>query len=302
VHGPVAQADAVIAFLHAQGPHVGLPTLRAEFPDLARAELHDLRGCYRQLWCALHPRELCELHWHRVGAVWAMDFTAVHPWIDGRWPYVLAVRDLASGRQLAWRPVSDMTVEAVLTELTLLFTIAGPPLVLKSDNGSAFRAGPLKAFLRRWQVWPLYSPPAAPWYNGAIEASIRSLKTRTYYLAAQRGHDEGPTSGDLERARQLANTTARPQGPRGPTPQTLWAARQPPTRTERDGFAATVHALEDSARRAAGLAADLALDHYEQAALHRRVLQPALVQHGHLTLTRRRLAQRLFRQKAAMIR
>ena len=91
------EADAVIAFLNDHGPSVGLPTLRAEFPDLARAELQDLLGCYRHLWLAEHPRELCELHWHVPGSVWAMDFTEVRQWIDGRCRYVFAVRDLASG-------------------------------------------------------------------------------------------------------------------------------------------------------------------------------------------------------------
>src|SRR5205807_2895655 len=100
----------------------------------ARAELEDLLGCYRHLWLAEHPRELCELHWHVPGAVWAMDFTEVRQWIDGRYRYVFAVRDLASGLQLAWRPVPDLSVAAVLPELQLLFTIHGPPLVLKSDN------------------------------------------------------------------------------------------------------------------------------------------------------------------------
>jgi len=302
VHGSADEADAVIAFLNEHGPCAGLPTLRAEFPDLARAELQDLLGCYRHLWLAGHPRELCELHWHVPGTVWAMDFTEVRQWIDGRYRYVLAVRDLASGQQLAWRPVLDLSVAAVLPELTLLFTIHGCPLVLKSDNGSAFRAAPLKGLLGRWGVWSLYSPPGAPWYNGAIEASIGSLKTRTQYQAWRQGREEGWTSADLEQARALANATARPRGPRGPTPAEIWAARRPPTQGERDRFAATVHQGEEAARHQAGIDAGVELDHYEQAALHRRVLEPALVQHGYLSLTRRRVPQRLFGRKVAMIR
>jgi hypothetical protein len=69
---------------------------------------------------------------------------------------LLAVRDLASGQQLAWRPEDDVTEAPVLVELTLLFTIHGPPLVLKSANGSAFRAWHFKALLRPWQEGPLY--------------------------------------------------------------------------------------------------------------------------------------------------
>jgi transposase InsO family protein len=123
-------------------------------------------------------------------------------------------------------------------------TIAGAPLALKSDNGSAFRAEALKAFLRRWQVWPLYSPPGAPWYNGAIEASIRSLKTRTYYQAWRHGHADGPTARDLEQARQLANATACPKGPRGPTAQRLWDGRRPPSLGARDAYGQRVRCPE----------------------------------------------------------
>jgi putative transposase len=302
VHGSAEEASAVLAFLHDHGPCVGLPTLRGQFPALARAELEDLLLGYRHLWLAQHPCQLCVLHWPVPGTVWAMDFTEARQPIDGCFSWLFAVRDLASGMQLAWRPVADLTVDTVLPELTLLFTVYGAPLVLKSDNGSAFRAERFKALLRRWQVWPLYSPPGAPWYNGAIEASIRSLTTRTQYLAWRQGHEEGWTSSAVERARELANTTARPRGPRGPTPAEAWATRCPLPSSTRDRFAATVRPMEEAARRQAGIALDVVLDHYEQAALHRRVLQPALVQHGYLSLTRRRIPQRLFGRKVAIFR
>src|SRR5207249_1431624 len=115
------QADGVIGFLHSHGPYVGIPTLRATFPSLARAELADLLGCYRHLWRAAHPRLQAVLHWQRPGSVWAMDFTEVRQPIDAYYRYVFAVRDLASGFQLAWRPVPDLTLSAALPELTLLF-------------------------------------------------------------------------------------------------------------------------------------------------------------------------------------
>jgi hypothetical protein len=52
----------------------------------------------------------------------AQGGAAALPAIDGRFPYLLAVRDLASGYVLAQ-----------------LFAQYGPPLLLKLDNGSAFR-------------------------------------------------------------------------------------------------------------------------------------------------------------------
>lgn len=171
--------------------------------------------------------------------------------------------------------------------------------MLKSDNGSAFCAESFKAHLQRWRVWPLYSPPGAPWYNGAIEASIGSLKTRTRFIAHRHGHTAQWTSADLDQACDLANTTARPRGPRGPTPAEIWAVRQPPTFDERDAFAATVQPLECLARVEQGYPLDAPLDHYEQAELHRGVLTAALVQHGLLSMTWRRIPQRLFDQKVA---
>jgi hypothetical protein len=173
--------------------------------------------------------------------------------------------------------------------------------VVKSDNGSAFRDGRFQALLRRWQVWLLYSPPGRPGYNGAIEASIGSLKRRTQHQAERHGHAGVWTSADLESARALANATARPRGPCGPTPEEAWAARRPLRQAEREAFATHVRQLEAATRQAEGLALEEELDHYEQAALHRRVLQQALVEHGILSITRRSIPQRIYGQKAAII-
>jgi len=58
--------------------------------------------------------------------------------IDGRWPYLVAVRDLPSGYQLAWLPVLDQSAESTIDALQWLLPEHGPPLVLKSHNGSSF--------------------------------------------------------------------------------------------------------------------------------------------------------------------
>jgi hypothetical protein len=294
------QADAAIACLQQRGPWIGLPSLRGLLPDVPRAELHDLLGIYRFLWSQQHPRWQALLHWHRPGTVWAMDFTRARFPIDGLYPYLLAVRDLASGFQLAWQPVSATTSAVVVPELVLLFTVYGAPLVLKSDNGSAFRDEALQRWLRRWQVWPLYSPPGQPGYNGAIEASIGSLKKRTQFQAERAGQPLCWTGADLDRARTLVNEETRRQVA-GPTPAAAWQARQPLTEEERDAWSGRVQGALALARQEAGLALDAELSHYEQAALHRRVLEPALVESGLLTITRRRLPQLFFGRKPANI-
>jgi transposase InsO family protein len=301
LHCTLDESQAVIRFLHGHGPWVGMPTLTGQFAGLPAAELRDLLRVFRHLWVSQHPRERCVLHWHQVGTVWAMDFTKVQSPIDGIYPYVFAVRDLASGLQLAWRPVLDMEAATAQAELELLFTIHGAPLVVKSDNGSAFLAALTKRQLDRWQVWPLYSPPGQPGYNGAIEASIGSLKKRSQHAAYLAGHAGDWTTADLDRARELANLVARPRGAQGPTPQQLWESRRPPTLAEHEAFGAAVRQLEGQFRDQDGIAPEAHLDHYEQAALHRRVLQQVLVERGLLTITRRRFPQTFYGQKVANI-
>jgi hypothetical protein len=153
---PAEHGSAVVGFLHGHGPWIGVPTLQAQFPEVARAELRDLLSLYRYLWDEHQPCWRCALHWQVVGAVWAVDFSKVRQPIDGCLPYVLAVRDLASGQQLTWRPVSGPTAAEARAELELLFLLHGAPLVLKSANGSAFLAALWRALLCSWQVWPLY--------------------------------------------------------------------------------------------------------------------------------------------------
>src|SRR5207244_12795766 len=97
----------------------------------------------------------------------------------------------------------------VIAALTPLFMVCGAPWVLKMDNGPAFLADDTQRFLQRWQACSLFSPPYTPQYNGAIEAAIGSLKTRTQRLADEAGHADFWTSGVIEAARQQANASAR---------------------------------------------------------------------------------------------
>jgi hypothetical protein len=66
-----------------------------------------------------------------------MDFSQARYSVDGIYPYIFAVRDLASHRQLAWQPVASEKADEVLRVLADLIREHGAPLVLKSDNGSA---------------------------------------------------------------------------------------------------------------------------------------------------------------------
>ncbi len=224
------------------------------------------------------------LHWTRPGTVWALDFAEPPQPIEGCYGRLLAVRDLASGFQLLWLPVPDESAAVTVAALEALFGQYGAPLVLKSDNGSAFIAGESAALLAAWGVCPLFSPPRTPRYNGSCEAGIGSMKTRTHHQAARGDRAGDWTCADAEAARQQANETGRPWGSRGPTPAEVWEGRQPVAAAERSAFAAAVGQAEREARRAQGYAADAALDRAAQAAVHRVALSEVLRARGLLRL------------------
>jgi hypothetical protein len=157
--------------------------------------------------------------------------------------------------------------------------------VLKSDNGSAFRADEVEALLARWEIWSLFSPPRMPRYNGSCEAGIGSMKARTHHQAARRGHAGEWTCDDAEAVRQEANQTARPWGLRGPTPEEAWHGRRPVGAEERTAFGETVGRLEREARQEQGYPPEGPLGPWEQAAVSRAAVRRALVAHGLLRFT-----------------
>lgn len=279
--------NQVLGAIGLLGPGVETAVLRRLFPGIARREIEDIvarfRRVFRRRGALLH-----QLTWRNDGAVWAVDFTEPPAPIDATYSSVLVVRDLGSGKQLLALPAEGQRSEVVRAALEALFVAHGAPLVLKSDNGSAFAAADTRALLAAHGVLPLLSPPGTPRYNGACEAGIGGLKTRAHYLAARHGRAGHWTCDDVEAARVMANETARPRGTLGPTPDDLWATRLPPadrtylreklvslTKEERDCF-------ERDNGREPGRG--------ECAAIERIALCRALVACGHLHFRRRRFS------------
>jgi hypothetical protein len=280
----------LLALLGLLGPGTGLPTLRALCPEMARREIQDLLRRYRRVWRRRHRLLVHVLHWQRAGTVWAVDFAEPPLAVDGCYSRLLAVRDLASGLQLAWLPVADESAPTAGDGLVALFRAHGAPLVLKSDNGSAFIAEQTRSLLAAWRVWHLRSPPDLPEYNGSCEAGIGSMKTRTHHQAARGARPGVWTCDDTEAARLEANTTARPWGYRGPTPTEVWAQRRPVTPAERAAFGRRMERLERAERLQRGLGPEVAGNRMEQAAAHRAALVRALVEAGYLAFTRKVVA------------
>lgn len=294
--------NEIIAAIDASGGAVGVPSIQALFPAVARREVAELKRRWRRVSRCRHRQHAYQLTWTVPGAVWAMDHSDPPCPIDGGcFRKLLCVRDLASGKQLAATPVADGSADHVRRILEHLIELHGPPLVIKSDNGSALRAQPIQDLLATHEIIPLYSPAATPPYNGAVEAGIGSLKTRAEALASSRGQAGHWTPDDVESARCQANTQARPSGPNGPTPAELFAARQAVSPATRQAFLATWRALELVERAARGFAAATPLDHHDQSSINRVAIRDALVQHGFLFIRRRLVSPQLRPSKAASI-
>jgi transposase InsO family protein len=286
--------EAVIQAIDEMGPGTGVKRLRALFPRVARRELEDLLHRYRVVYRHRHRSLAHTLTWLRPGVVWAMDYTDPPQPVDGLYEQILVARDLASGHQLLALPVPRESGWQTAAALNSLFLQHGPPLVVKSDNGSTVRAAPVRSLLEADGVLPLVSPPETPTFNGSCEAGIGQLKTRAHHLAARRGYPGEWTCSDVEGARLMGNQTARPHGFKGPTPDEAWAHRRPITQDERRAFRETV---ETYLRQETSADIDLTRVcgklywNERSSAAARRAIRRALIELGYLVTRWRRIPQ-----------
>jgi hypothetical protein len=140
-----------------------------------------------------------------------------------------------------------------------------------------------------------FSPPRLPRYNGSIEAGIGSLKTRTERCAARDGHPGYWPLDNVPAAQAEANATARPQGETGPTPNELWQTRRPILSAARQSFRKTMR------KQRAELNPKEDLPDKEERRMQREAIRRALVEHGILLISRRRLPQPITSHKTANI-
>lgn len=279
----------VLGLLKQTGPHVGLPALRSSFGGVSRAELARILRRYRRVCRVRYHYDGRRLTWHRAGAVWALDFVVPPGLVDGRFECVLAVRDLGSQYQLFWQAMTGQTAEVVVYALRALFVDHGAPLVLKSDNGSAFIAELTAELLAQWQVLALFSPPLRPQYNGGCERANSTLRTYTDFEAVGAGHPGDWASRDLAQALARINHLDRPRGlpPPARTPGEAWEQRTPLTGEERRAFRKTVAIKRCLERTKREIPVDETLDRQDQAALDRVAVSEALQAHGLLTISPR---------------
>jgi transposase InsO family protein len=290
----------VALVLEETGPRLGLPTLQTYYPQTPPCVLTYLLKEYRRQFQKDHQQMVETLHWQCPGTVWAIDHSEPPRPMDGHYNRILAVRDLASGAQLAWTPVLDATAAEALPVLEALVRQYGAPLVLKSDNGSAFISKDFGQWLAGWQIVPLFSPVRMPRFNGACEAGIGAAKRRTEYLATRHNRPLDWSANDLYAAQLWANEDNYPDGFAAGTPASRFAARVPIDPIERDTFRAAVLQYEQKLHAAACTQGDKLTDMLV-AVHHRRAVRHVLVEHGYLDITRRSIPQPLHHAKCAKI-
>ena len=251
------------------GPHVAIATLQVWCPTASRRAIATWR---RHEW-QRQRRRARVVQWHTPGRVWAMDFSDAPQRIDGQYPALLHVRDLASHCHLAALPVPCRSRDVACGLVRALCATADAPLVLKVDNGSAFRSRDFRAWAHTAGTTLLYSPPRTPRYNGAIEGSIGALTTRAHHAAVADGHPDYWTCADVEAARRAANTVTTRSA--HPTALDRWQHATAITRTERRHFAAAC----DAAART--------ITTPNRAVQHRIAIVDTLQQLGYVSITRR---------------
>ena len=294
-----ADRRVVLQWLEHTGPHVGLPSLRDKFPTVPRCELAELQADYRQHFRATHRLLQEALTWHIPGTVWAMDHSWPPGLIDGVRAEALAVRDLGSGMQLAWQAVPDETAVTTAAVLESLIRQYGPPLLIKSDNGPAFKSEQFGCLLAEHRIVWLPSPPRTPWYNGSCEAGNGTIKVHTNTQAYLAGELGCWTSDLMEAARRAANESTYPRDEHGSTHADRWAGRPEITEQERDRLETMIRTHQREIIEKMDEFNPRNRNHKHQ--VLRQAVRRALLDTGLLTITRRSITPPLKRQNWAKI-
>jgi transposase InsO family protein len=171
-----------------------------------------------RLW--LNDGSVIRLRPEFPGHVWSYDFVEdrTHNGVKFR---ILNVIDEYTRECLAVRVKRNLTHQDVLEVLADLFWKRGVPVHLRSDNGSEFTAGRVRAWLTKLEVKPLFIEPGSPWENGYVESF--NGKMRDELLAREIFYSLKEAQVMIEVWRQEYNTV-RPHsslGYRSPAPAAI---------------------------------------------------------------------------------
>uniref|UniRef100_A0A8C3KF80 RNA-directed DNA polymerase n=1 Tax=Calidris pygmaea TaxID=425635 RepID=A0A8C3KF80_9CHAR len=119
------------------------------------------------LGCGVNPRGL------KSNEVWQMDVT--HVPALGRLKYLHVTVDTYS--HMIWAtPQPGEKVRDVRRHLASCFAVLGVPGTIKTDNGPAYRGGPLKCFMQLWNIVHLTGIPHSPTGQAVVERANGTLK------------------------------------------------------------------------------------------------------------------------------
>jgi len=274
---PVERPDrdlrsAMLTIFDLVGPEISEQALKEIFPEVSRAELRERKHRYRAVWRRKGAKFVSALRWVSPGSVWAMDFTTPPLPVDGIFGKILAVRDLPSSRQLELLPAKAEDAETACDALEALIKAHGPPLVMKIDNGSAFKSADFQELLSKHGILALYSPPYTPTYNGAVEA-----------------------------ARLRGNALSRPHGVDGPSPDRAWEDRIGITAADRNRLREVYEEELKLELKARGILPLIGPSKKEKDSIDRHAISKALIKCGFLLIKRRRITPPVSQRKAAGI-
>jgi len=184
---------------------IGVDAMKATHPKAPRSMIRAIKSSWLGQHCRSKRRSQAQLEWRVPGASWSMDFSKPQQRMAGRDRRVFVVRDLSSGAVLAAVACVGERAEVAVHVLKRLFREVGVPLVIKHDNGSAFRSHAVQDLLNAMNVLCLPSPPGLPQYNGAVESGMGPLKAYALASAETHGHPDLLTPVDLEHAVEVWN-------------------------------------------------------------------------------------------------
>jgi transposase InsO family protein len=294
--------NAILSLFELLGPDVPVERLREEFPDVSRAELRELKRRYRRVWRRGEVRFVPALRWLVPGSVWAMDFSHPPLPVDGIFPRLLPTRDLPSGNMLEVLPAPGEDARTACDLLRALIRRHGAPLVVKTDNGPAFRSDAFNALLQEHGILALRSPPYTPAYNGAIETGNGTLKTHAHYASARHDRPGEWTCDDVEEARRRGNAYSRPYGRGAGSPDEVWGDRIRIGEARRRHFLAVYEEEVEREKKRRGVLPLVGPTPQEEDSINRFAISKALRRCGYLLIRRRRIAPPIHCRKAADIR
>lgn len=292
--------DSVKAFLNLTGMETGISVIKRVFPQIPLINIKWFLEDYRKEFYRNKKHYCKSLVWNKANTVWAADFTEMKKKVEGIYKYVLVFRDLCTGKILLTLPCKSQNADIVIKALKYLFYHHGIPLVLKSDNGSAFIAEEVRKYLDDNNVTQLLSPPYTPKYNGSIEAGMGSIKTRLFYISSRKDRPGIYTCDDLEEARLQSNELSRPNGVNKPTPDIMWYNKNDISSETRRTFMREVEICREEAMCENGLKYTF-LNENQRRFINRTAITKALVNLNFLCFKKRRITPPFKSKKRTLI-